>query len=141
MNAVNTALKNIAAVFAFSLMLPGAAMASPPTAIPPSAADFADCRRVFVAQCLKPSACQHGQSAPCARYVCDPIPISGDDRQGPRMGTTLWSHQGGAHSVVMKGDVVALRWYAGRGESREGPGIAMCSRQYEVDAILGKFGR
>jgi hypothetical protein len=96
---------------------------------------------VFANACLKPSACQHGQSAPCARYVCDPVPISGDDRLGPRMGTTLWSAQGGAHHVVMKGDVVALRWYGGPGESRTGPGIAMCTRQYEVDAILKAFGR
>lgn len=135
------ALKNLIAALSLGILPMGAALASPPTSIPPSGADFAECRRVFAAACLKPSACQHGQSAPCARYVCDPLPISGDDRLGPRMGTTLWSTQGGADSVVMKGDVVALRWYGGPGEKRWGPGIAMCTRQYEVDAIFKAFGR
>lgn len=135
------ALKNVFAALSLGLLPMTAVLATPATAIPPSQADFAECRRVFAAACLKPSACQHGQSAPCARYTCDPVPISTDDRVGPRMGTTLWSSQGGAHTVVMKGDVVALRWYAGPGESRSGPGIAMCSRQYEVDAIFKAFGR
>ena len=135
------ACKNFLAALSLGALPFGAALATPPTAIPPSSADFAECRRVFANACLKPSACQHGQSAPCARYVCDPVPISSDDRLAPRMGTTLWSAYGGAHLVVMKGDVVALRWYGGPGESRNGPGIAMCTRQYEVDAIFRAFGR